>query len=151
MNIRISHSLAGICLLALVAVPAGASEAGNMMKMTTTTQMSMAGMPAMGPMTHAMDVCTSAKKPDPTQMMKHQGACKVSDYKQVGDTISYHMTCSGHMQMSGEGKFEMLPGGGIRGRSHITGNAGGHSMTMDVAYDGQRIGACDYTPPKSTD
>ncbi|HWU75578.1 MAG TPA: DUF3617 family protein [Rhodanobacter sp.] len=148
MNIRIPHPLAGLCVLWMIALPATASEPGNMMKMTTTTHMSMSGMPAMGPMTHSMNVCTSAQKPDPTQMMKNEKDCTVSNYRKVGDTISYHMECRGHMQMSGDGKFQILPSHGIHGSMHVDGNAGGQPMTMDMAFDGQRIGACDYTPPK---
>jgi len=135
------------CALALAATPVLSGEPGNMMKMTTTTRMNLAGMPAIGPLSHSMDVCTSAKEPDPTQMMKHRGDCQVSDYKHAGDTITYHMTCGGQMQMSGDGEFTMLPGGGIRGSIHATGQTAGQAMTMDMAFDGQRIGECDYTPP----
>lgn len=149
MNIRILVPLVAACGLALVTAPAAASEPGNMMKMTTTTHMSMAGMPAMGPMAHTMNVCTSAKKPDPTAAMKNQKECTFSNYQAVGDTISYHAVCAGHMQMSGDAKFQILPDQGIRGRIHFVGNNGGHPMTMDMDFDGQRIGGCDYTPPKS--
>ena len=103
MDIRIPPCLAGLCMLWMIALPAAASEPGNMMKMTTTAHMSMAGMPAMGPMTHSMNVCTSAQRPDPTQMMKDEKDCTVSNYQRTGDTISYHMECTGHMQMSGDG------------------------------------------------
>lgn len=151
MNIRIPVPLVVAFALALIVAPASASEPGNMMKMTTTTHMSMSGMPAMGPMTHSMNVCTSAQKPDPAQMMRNQKNCTVSNYQKVGDTISYHMVCTGHMQMSGDGKLQMLAGHGIHGSIHVTGNADGHPMTMDMAFDGKRIGTCDYTPAKSTD
>lgn len=149
MNIRSPLALAAICALALASTPALASEPGNMMKMNTTMHMKMAGMPAMGPMTHSMDVCTSARKPDPSQLMKNQGDCKVSDYKQVGDTITYHMECSGETQLSGDGKFQMLPDSGIRGAIHISGQSSGQPVTMDMTFDGQRTGACAYTPPKA--
>lgn len=147
MNIRTPLAVAAIYAFVLAATPAQASEPGNMMKMNTTVHMKMAGMPAMGPMSHSMNVCTSAKKPDPSQLMKNQGECKVSNYKQVGDTITYHMECSGQTQLSGDGKIQMLPDSGIRGAIQITGQAGGQPMTMDMAFDGQRTGACAYTPP----
>lgn len=151
MNLRNLHFLAGFCALCLIAPPGSAREPGNMMKMTTTTRMNMAGMPSMGPMTHTTNVCTSTKRPDPRQMMKSEKDCKVSNYQEEGDTISYQMQCTGTMQMSGNGKFQMLPGGGIRGSIHVTGSTGGQPMAMDMDFDGQRIGACDYTPPTSVD
>lgn len=151
MHIRIPHCLAGLVTLWMVALPVAAGEPGNLMKMTTTVHMNMSGMPAMGPMTHSMDVCTSAQRPDPTRMMRDAKDCRVSNYQRTADTVTYHMECSGHMQMSGDGRFQMLPGGGIRGSIHVTGNTGGQPMTMDMDFDGRRIGACDYTPPKSTD
>lgn len=150
MNISIPHLLAGLCALWLIASPASASEPGNMMKITTTTDMNMTGLPSMGPMKHSMNVCTSVQKPDPAQMMKGQKDCKVSNYEQAGDIISYRMECTGQMQMSGDGKIQMLPDSGIHGTIHVTGNASGRPMTMDMVFEGQRIGACDYTPPTST-
>jgi hypothetical protein len=149
MDIRLPLALAALGTFALAVVPASASEPGNMMKMNTTVHMKMAGMPAMGPITHSANVCTSAKKPDPAQLMKNHGECKVSDYKQVGDTITYHMECSGRTRMSGDGKFRMLPDSGIQGTIHIAGESGGQPVSMDMAFDGQRTGACAYTPPAS--
>ena len=138
-----------LCALALLATTAAAqSDSGNMMKMTTTTRMTMPGMAAMGPMTHTMNVCTSAKKPDPSTMMRNRKDCTVSAYKQSGNTISYHMACSGQMQMSGDGRFTMLSDGNMKGEMHVQGSTGSGAMKMDMTFDGVRTGSCDYTPSK---
>jgi len=151
MIIRLPHSLSALCLLVLIGSPALATEPGNMMKMTSTTKMEMPGMGVnMPPMTHTADVCTSAKKPDITQMMKNQKDCKVSNYQEVGNTVSYHIECTGKMQMSGDGKFQLGSDGSVNGEMHASGEAGtGQKMTIDVSYNGQKTGVCDYTPPSS--
>ncbi|UGB36835.1 DUF3617 domain-containing protein [Frateuria soli] len=123
-----------------------ATEPGNLMKMTTTTRMQMPGM-SMPPMSHTTTVCTSTQKPDPRRMMQGQKDCQVTDFKREGDLITYRMACTGAVTMNGEGRFEMLAGGGMRGSLHVTGNSGGREMTMDTSFEGQRVGACDYTPP----
>lgn len=47
MKIRIPRRCAGLCLLLVAIAPAWATEPDNMMKMSTTVHMQMAGMPAM--------------------------------------------------------------------------------------------------------
>ncbi len=135
-------------VLCLVCLPVVATEQGNLMKMTSTVRMQMAGMPAgMGPMTHTVNVCTSASKPDLSRAMKNAKDCTISDYRQSGDTISYHLSCSGAVQLSGDGKFQRSDNGDIHGSMHMAGQSAGHAMTMDTRIDGTRIGSCDYTPP----
>jgi hypothetical protein len=135
-----------LVLMAAVGGQARASEPGNLMKMTTTTRMQMPGM-SMPPMSHTSTVCTSVEKPDPRRMMRGQKDCKVTDFKREGNVLSYRMACTGAVTMSGEGRFEMLADGGLRGTVHVTGNSGGREMTMDTDFEGTRVGACDYTPP----
>lgn len=133
--------------LALCALPALASEPGNLMNMTTRMHMQMPGMSAMPPMSHTQKVCVSAKRPDPRDSMRNGGQCHVSNYKLVGNSVSYHVECSAPMQMSGDGKFAMLANHGLHGTIHMRGNAGGQAMQMDMTIDGTRVGSCDYTPP----
>lgn len=151
MNSRHIACFVATCALALCALPAIAGQSGNLMKMTVTTRMTMHGMGTMGPMTHTSKVCTSAQRPDPSQMMRHQGDCHVTDYKKSGDSISYHMSCTGQMQMTGSGTYHMLGGGDIQGSMHIEGKEGPQSIVMDTQYTGKRIGSCDYTPPAKSD
>ncbi len=149
------HPTLGLCCLALLAASlpatdASASEPGNMMKMHVTSRMQVPGVPfQMPPITHNQEVCVSAKKPDPRDMTKQNKDCKVTDYKESGNTVSYRMACTGDVQMNGEGSYEMLDGGGVRGTLHFTGSSRGESVTMDMNYEGERIGSCDYTPPQA--
>lgn len=138
-----------LCAFAMVTTPGlAASEAGNMMKMTVTVTVNMAGLPLnLPPTTHTQDVCTSAKKPDPRELTRQQKDCRLTDYKEVGNTISYRLQCDGKMQMTGEGSLETQTNGNLRGTMHLAGTTNGQAMAMDVAYDGQRTGSCDYQPP----
>lgn len=148
MTIRTPAQRAGLCLLlAVTTASTWASEPGNQMKMTTSVRMQMAGMPAMPPMTHTMDVCSSARLPDPQRLMQQRKDCTVSDVQRSGDSMSYHMACTGAMPMSGDGKFRMTASGDVHGSFHMVGSRQGRSIVMDSQIDGQRIGACDYTPP----
>ncbi|HET6804996.1 MAG TPA: DUF3617 family protein [Frateuria sp.] len=135
-----------ILLVACAGSQVLASEPGNLMKVTTTTRMQMPGM-SMPPMSHATTVCTSTRKPDPRRMMQGQKDCKVTDFRREGDVVTYRMACTGAVTMAGEGRFEMLSGGAMRGSLHVTGNSGGRAMTMDTTFEGQRVGSCDYDPP----
>jgi hypothetical protein len=135
-----------VVAFALFSLPALASEPGNMMKITSSMHMQMAGMPAMAPMHYTQTVCTAAKHPDPRDTMRNGAQCRVTDYKKIGNTISYDVTCGPPMQMTGDGKFTLLPNAGTHGVMHMSGNAGGQSMQMDMTVDGTRVGSCDYTP-----
>jgi hypothetical protein len=132
---------------ALCTTAAFASQPGNLMNMTTSMHMQMPGMSAMPPMTHTQKVCVSAQRPDPRDVMRNGGQCHVSQYKLVGNTVSYHVECGAPMQMSGDGTFTMRSDHGIHGSMHVTGNAGGQHTQMDMTIDGTRVGSCDYTPP----
>lgn len=144
------HSRAVLCLLgatvvAAAALAASASEPGNLMKVTSSVHMQMAGGPAMAPMQHTQTVCTAATHPDPRDMMRNGSECRVSSYKLIGNTVSYHVECSGEARMSGSGSFTMSTAG-FHGVMHMTGGAGGTPMQMDMTVDGTRVGSCDYTP-----
>jgi hypothetical protein len=146
MDLRTVRVLVPLILLVAGGGQALASEPGNLMKMTTTTRMQMPGM-SMPPMSHTATVCTSARQPDPTRMMQGQKDCKVTDFKRTGNVITYRMACTGAVTMNGEGRFEMLADGGLRGSVHVAGSSGGQEMVTDTTFEGQRLGPCDYTPP----
>lgn len=133
--------------IALTALSAGAAEPGNLMRITSSVHMRMAGMPAMPPMTHTRKTCVAVKKPDPRASMPHGSQCKISHYQHVGNTISYHLSCSGQMPMSGDGKITELAGGGVHGTAHMTSGSSDQPMQMDMSWDGTRLGSCTYNPP----
>lgn len=136
----------GMCASALLVAPASAqSEPGNMMNVTSTVKMQMSGM-SVPPQTHTTEVCASAKKPDPREMLKQLKDCTISDFVQDGDSTSYHMVCQGRMPMVGDAHFAMHADGSTEGSVHTTSNAAGRSMVMDMAIHGERVGSCQYTP-----
>lgn len=138
-------------LVALVPVAYAQAEPGNMMKMTINVKMNIPGMGSIPAQNMTQNICT-AKDPDLRSMVQQQQQqdCTVSDYKKVGNVVSYHVVCGGKSPtMTGDAKFEMRPDGGISGTVRASSNAGGQNVVMDMTYTGVRTGSCDYTPPAS--
>jgi len=121
------------------------SDSGNMMKMTVTMKMQVPGAGDLPARTTTQDVCAS-RDHDMRAMLQQQQDCVVSDYRQLGSVISYHLACGGNPpRMTGDARFELLPGGDIHGSVHANSNIGGQSVVMDMTYAGQRTGSCDYS------
>jgi hypothetical protein len=136
----------GACAWAFAATPALArGEAGNLMKVTSTTKMQMPGM-SMPARTQTRQVCVSASRPDPRQMLKLQKDCTISHLAQTADSLDYHMSCAGEMRMDADAHFRMHDGG-MHGTIHSVSDASGQAMTMDMSFDGVRVGGCEYTSP----
>ena len=64
-------------------------------------------------------------------------ACKVSDYKQVGNTVSWKMACTGQQPMTGEGELAFA-GDAYTGTIKMNMAQGAMAMKMS----GKRIGDC---------
>lgn len=135
----------GLCTMGLLATAAVAqSDSGNMMKVSITMKMQMAGLGDMPAQTVTQNVCTS-KDRDMRAILQQQKDCVVSDYTQSGNAVSFHVVCGGSPpSMTGDARFELLPGGDIRGSLHANSNQSGKSIVMDMNYAGQRTGSCDY-------
>jgi hypothetical protein len=105
--------------------------------------MEMPGMPMKMPTTTTTTCVSKEEAADPQKAVPNAGrgnpgACKVSDYKTVGSTVSWAMKCEGEQPMSGTG--EMTYGDGTyKGIMKMT-MAGGQMMTM--TYSGKRLGDC---------
>lgn len=140
-------SISLVIILALCAPLAIASEPGNLMHTTSTVHVQMPGMPAMPPRSHTQTVCVAARHPDPRDMLRNSKQCQVTDYKRVGNTVSYHMQCTAPMAMTGDGKFTLLANDGLHGTVHMTANFDGQHMQSDMTFDASKVGSCDYTPP----
>jgi hypothetical protein len=146
MHLRLPATIFGLCTFALVAGPAFAqSEPGNQLQLTNTIEVQMGGtsMPAR---TTTKQECVSAKKPDPRKILKDQKECTIDNYRQLGDTVSYRVTCSGEMTMVSDATFHFQADGGMHGTVHGEGNVEGRKMLTDMTIDGKRIGSCQYTP-----
>ncbi len=146
MNLR---PVFNCCAVALLFTPMLAlAEPGYEMQMTTSMKMQLPSG-AMPPQTHTSKVCTSAKKPDMSQIMKGNKTCTISNYKQVGNNVSYHTVCDQGIHMQGDTRMQFQTGGGIHGQTQMVSTSPGQKTSMDVSFDGKRIGSCDYKPPKA--
>ena len=108
----------------------------------TTMEMDMPGMPMkMPPMKNTR--CVTQQEIDspnrglPSGPQKNPNDCKISDYKQSGNTVSWNVACSGQQPMTGSGelKFNNDAYDGV-----IKMMMNQQQMTMKMA--GKRLGDC---------
>ena len=108
----------------------------------TTMEMDMPGMPMkMPPMKNTR--CVTQQEIDspnrglPSGPQKNPNDCKISDYKQSGNTVSWNVACSGQQPMTGTGelKFNNDTYDGV-----IKMMMNQQQMTMKMA--GKRLGDC---------
>ena len=79
-------------------------------------------------------------------MLQQQQDCTVSDCRQVGDVVSYHLVRgSDPPKMTGDVRFELLPSGNIKDSVHANSSMGGQSVPIDMTCAGERTCSCDYT------
>ena len=140
-----------IAVAAAVALSLHAQTAGNgrLMKLTVTTTMQMQGMsiPAHNTM---HEVCVAPGPFDPRRLANaDKGSdCAISNYRQNGKTITYHVACTRPQPVSSDGTFHQRGGGDFDGDMHTTMSVAGHEATVDTHYVGTQVGACSYTPSK---
>ena len=149
--------LMNLPLLALTAfcLPALAyAEPGDMMHMSASIKMQMAGMQVnIPPQTFNKDICVSKQHDarDIVRQSQRNKTCTVTDYKLSGAGGSFHYACSGEMQVAGDGSFEAKAGGGSHVAINAAGNIHGQPMQMNMSFDTTPSGAsCDYTPPAAS-
>jgi hypothetical protein len=105
-----------------------------------TMKMNMPGMGEMPPMTQTQCV-TPAMLKDPQGAIPKgpEGSdCKMDDYKLMGGTATYKLSCSAPMAMTILGEVKYSGTDAYAGT--MTMDAGGQKMTM--AFDAKRIGEC---------
>lgn len=106
-------------------------------------EMEMPGMPmAMPPMT-SQQCIKPADAHDPQKSMPPQGRgapnnCKVSDYKETGNKVTWTMRCEGGQPMTGTGEFEYGHDAYMGTIKMEMAGRGGMSMK----YTGKRLGDC---------
>jgi hypothetical protein len=78
------------------------------------------------------------------QGLKSNKDCDVSNIRRSGHTLSFHLECHGHGDMSGDGKITSS-GGADNGQMVMNGNFGsdGQSHTVNMTFSGQKEGSCD--------
>ena len=115
--------------------PASAAAEGEWWEMTTTVE--MAGMPAM-PTDKPVRFCrVKGDEAKPVQS-KEEKNCTVSNVKNVGNTMTFNMKCTGKDAMTGTGELTSTP---TSFNQKIKMRSGGEDMAM--VSSGKRIGgAC---------
>jgi hypothetical protein len=118
-----------------------------------TMTMEMAGMPqgmSMPPIKTTQCITPEEAK-DPAKTVPQRPAgrggaanpddCKVSDYKQDGNKISWAMKCEGAQPMAGTGEF-IYTGDTYTGTMKMDMARGGQPMAVTMKYNGKRLGDC---------
>jgi hypothetical protein len=132
-------------LVAAFAVLASNAEAQNPMRpgrWEVTMQMQMPTMPMQMPAIKSTQCVTQAQidSPDkglPSGPQSNPNACKVSDYKVSGNTVTWKMACSGAQPMSGTGEMR-FGDDAYEGTMRMTMEQ--QEMTMKMS--GKRLGDC---------
>ena len=129
----------------LVAQGPGPRRDGNWQ---VTVEMDMPGMPQKMPPTTMTQCLTKADVEDATKIVPPAPGrggmpsdCKVTDYKTVGNKVSWSMACSGATPMTGETEF-VYSGDTYVGTMTMTMERAGQPMTMKMKYEGKRLGDC---------
>lgn len=121
--------------LLLALTPARAADPPGVL-WQTTSQMVMEGMP-FSPPPQTLKICKAKEwtKPPPGG----DKSCVNTDFKRVGNKVTWTMECSGDMPMTGTGEMT------FDGPDSYTGviNATAEGVTMKIKLSGTKIGTCD--------
>lgn len=122
---------AGVCLVTAVALAAGAPT-GEKWKITSSMQMAGMSMPG-----SATELC---KEPgDDSVPVKTEKNCEVYDVSRTGNVQKFKVRCTGKDAVEGTGEFTYLGKDHYKGKMEMT----MEGQTMTMAYEGQKLGACD--------
>ena len=109
-----------------------------------TVEMEMPGMPMKMPAQTITRCVTKEEAADPQKALPQGGrnatanSCKVSDYKMVGNTVTWAMKCDPPEQMSGTGEI-VYDGNSYKGTMKMSMAAG---QTIVMKHSGKRLGDC---------
>ena len=107
-----------------------------------TMSMEMAGMPRGMPPTKAQHCYRPSEVKDLRKTLPPtQENCKLSDWKQLGNTVNWTMNCSGEAAMRLTGTMT-YSGDRYTGVNQMTANRGGRTVNMTQKIDARRIGDC---------
>ncbi len=139
---RIGLVAVGLSLFAVTAWAAPAEE-----KWQITSKMEIPGMPFQMPATTAT-VCVPQGQPS-EKMVPAKENCKVSNFKTVGNTSSFHIECPPPEKMSGDGKFTVNADKSSSGQMNIKGVMEGEPMEMKMSWSSKKLGMCDAVKDKA--
>ena len=124
---------------ALLAVPASgvAQGADHLWEVTVKMEMPGMSMPA-----RTVRMCLDKRAKDDAFVPQGRGECRVTDSKRSGNTVRYHMECSGKEPLAADG--EMTWGTDTySGRMRMTGKSGRDGFEMSQTFAGRKIGECN--------
>ena len=108
------------------------STQGEKWKITSTMQMAGMSMPGM-----SSEIC---KQPgDDNVPIKTEDNCQVYDVTRNGNVQSFKMRCTGKNAMEGSAQFTYLGSDRYQGKMQVT----TQGETMNMTYEGQKLGRCD--------
>jgi hypothetical protein len=138
-------ALSGMLSGTLAAQGAGPRRDGNWQ---VTIEMEMPGMPQRMPPSTVTQCLTKADVADPMKSMpQSQGrgampkSCKVTDYKTVGNTVTWSMACEGENAMTAVSEF-VYTNDTYVGTMKMNMQRGGQTSVMSMKYSGKRLGDC---------
>lgn len=106
-----------------------------------TTSMEVQGMPKGMPPMKTQHCYRPEDVKDLRKTMPEQANCKVDDWKQSGNTVTWKTSCSGEMAGTMTGSIKYA-GETYSGVNKFNLSRGGQSMQMTQKFDARRIGAC---------
>lgn len=63
--------------------------------------------------------------------------------------ITFDQSCTKPAAVTSHGEIHLTDGANFTGKMHTEMSVEGHTITVDTSYKGERVGACNYTPPKA--
>ncbi len=106
---------------------------------TTTSQAPMVPTPRVETDTECIEDGTRSAK----DFMQDNKDCTISDVVDTDTVLSYKVTCpNGPMVMKGVSNFKST-GSTMSGIMRMSMSMNGQEMTMDVKWEGKRLGPCD--------
>jgi hypothetical protein len=140
-NLKRAMSILLIPLTAVFSISAvadGMKTKPGLWETTMTTTFPM--MPQ--PMVQTIKECMTEEEMDPDKVMKDTGECTYTKVETSDTTMSMEMTCDKDgTVMTGKGAFESA-GDRMSGKIDMEMDAQGQKMTMQIAWEGRRIGPC---------
>jgi hypothetical protein len=143
---KVALIVAGVA--SVVAVSAqGVRRDGNW---ELTIEMQMPNMPMKMPPMKSTQCITKEEAADPNKMVPSRpqrggppSDCKVSDYKESGNKVTYNVTCSGAQPTTGTAEF-IYEANSYHGTMvmNMSMERGGAPMAMTMNYVGKRLGDC---------
>ena len=138
MNINIPILAILFCLPAATAGAAEIEINPGLWETTMTRTNPMTGQP----ITETSIECVKDKTFDPAGMMQGAEECNLVEDKLDGDILTYRMQCNmqgGQSIIDGQFQTDGQTG---KGNMHISINAGGMQMKMNMNWTGKRVGDC---------